>query len=77
MPEEKSATDCSDHAGQLNDGNRSELDHVMRTIPENQSGVGRHKCPYCAYNRGYRKAMQDVADWTQRQPPKGPPSPLQ
>ena len=72
MPEEKSFANCPDHAGQLNDGNRSELDHVMRTIPENQSGVGRHKCPYCAYKRGYRRALRDAARWITEKTSKPP-----
>ena len=43
------------HAGQNNEGNRGHLDRVipMRSLPENQSGEGRHKCPYCAYQAGY------------------------
>ena len=52
--------DCPEHAGQQNEGNRSPLDHVMRKLPENQAGTGRHKWPYCAYRRGYRQALADV-----------------
>ena len=32
----------------------------MARLPANQSGFGRHKCPYCAYVRGYRQALTDV-----------------
>ena len=35
----------------------------MRRLPENQSGVGRHKCPYCAYREGYRQAMTEALDY--------------
>lgn len=52
--------DCPEHAGQHNEGNRSALDHVMRRLPENQAGTGRHKCPHCAYRRGYQQALADV-----------------
>ena len=34
----------------------------MQRLPENQSGVGRHKCPYCAYREGYRQALADALD---------------
>ncbi len=35
----------------------------MRKLHENQSGVGRHKCPYCAFEDGYREAMRDINGW--------------
>lgn len=54
--------DCRQHAGQHNEAERAALDRVMRELPENQSGEGRHKCPYCAYERGYRQALSDVRD---------------
>lgn len=59
MPSQTSK-DCDRHAGHINEDRRSGLDHVMRRIPENQSGVGRHKCPYCAYHEGYRQALADA-----------------
>ncbi len=34
----------------------------MRTLPDNQGGAGRHKCPYCAYQLGYEQAKRDMAD---------------
>ena len=56
--------DCPTHSGQENDHYRSGLEHVMRTLRNNQSGEGRHKCPYCAYNKGfsagYEKALRDL-----------------
>ena len=52
--------DCPIQSGQENDYNRSKLEHVMSTLPNNQSGEGRHKCPYCAYNKGYKQALQDL-----------------
>lgn len=55
-----SAKDCPKHAGQRNSAGRSELDYLMRELPENQSGTGRHKCPYCAYQKGYQQALTDV-----------------
>ena len=53
-PIEQSAdADCLAHAGQGNRGNRAPLDDRMTRLPDNQSGAGRHKCPYCAYAHGY------------------------
>ena len=45
--------DCLAHAGQGNRHNRAPLDDRMVRLPDNQSGAGRHKCPYCAYAHGY------------------------
>ena len=52
--------DCMEHAGQHNVENREPLDAVMSKIPENQSGSGRHKCPYCAYRIGYKEALVEL-----------------
>ena len=53
---------CAIHSGEHNNTKRSKLEQIMTELPENQSGRGRHKCPYCAYERGlrdgYRKAIQ-------------------
>ena len=43
---------CATHSGEHNSSQRSRFEHIMRGLPENQSGEGRHKCPYCAYERG-------------------------
>lgn len=58
--------DCPRHAGQHNEAERAALDRIMRELPENQSGEGRHKCPWCAYERGYRQALNDVRDQLMR-----------
>ncbi len=34
------------------------LDEVIGVLPENQGGVGRHRCPYCAYERGLRAGYE-------------------
>ena len=56
--------DCFKHAGQSNDLNRTLLDGIVSNLPDNQSGKGRHKCPYCAYElgmkHGYAKALEEV-----------------
>lgn len=31
----------------------SKIQHLMRELPEDQGGVGRHKCAACAYDAGY------------------------
>ena len=38
---------CEKHRGGVN-----HLEKLMRELPENQGGDGRHRCPYCAYERG-------------------------
>ena len=52
------ANDCRRHAGKHNEFQRRKLDEIMRTLPENQSGVGRHKCTYCAYEQGYADGLK-------------------
>ena len=37
-----------------------EIDPAMAELSANQSGEGRHKCPYCAYEAGYRQALDDA-----------------
>lgn len=62
----RTSKDCERHAGQHNEAERAALDRIMRELPENQAGEGRHKCPYCAYERGYRQALNDVRDRLER-----------
>lgn len=50
--------DCSKHAGHYNGDRRTPHDNVMRGLPENQSGAGRHKCPYCAYEQGIKHGIK-------------------
>ena len=53
----RSSGDCPEHSGRLQILNRRELDDLMETLPNNQSGKGRHKCPYCAYHAGYKDGL--------------------
>ena len=59
-------TDCPKHAGRHNKDNRHSLERVMVGLPKNQSGKGRAKCQYCAYQRGfeqgYAEALEDLSD---------------
>ena len=55
------AATCAVHAGQENEANREPLEGHMVRLPENQSGAGRHRCPYCAYEQGYRQALIDIS----------------
>ena len=55
LPE--TAEDCEVHAGVNNLQNRFKLDALMIGLPSNQSGKGRHKCPYCAFEAGFRAGM--------------------
>ena len=50
--------DCKKHAGQDNEPNRAPLDRMMEKLPRNQSGAGRHKCPYCAYKKGIEDGLR-------------------
>ena len=54
------SVDCPRHAGQHNNMNRQLLDARMAQLPMNQAGRGRHKCSYCAYERGYWQAVDDL-----------------
>ena len=56
------ANDCAIHAGKRNEDRRISLDGIMNTLPENQAGAGRHKCPYCAYERGFEAGLQHAAE---------------
>lgn len=37
--------DCSKHSGQKNESARAPLEEIMKSLPYNQGGEGRHKCP--------------------------------
>ena len=45
--------------------NRTNLDPIVRNLHEDQSGGGRHRCCYCAYElgvkAGYEKAKREAA----------------
>ena len=60
------ADDCERHRGPMSHTDPA-LDRIMDSLPENQSGKGRHKCPYCAYERGVAKGRQiersHIAKW--------------
>lgn len=53
-------TDCREHAGISNSANRESLDSIMIRLPANQSGAGRHKCAYCAYEAGRADAFAEL-----------------
>ena len=36
------------------------MDVIMIGLPANQSGKGRHKCAYCAYEAGYEDAIAEI-----------------
>ncbi len=48
----------------VSEDRRSNIDSVVKDIHEDQSGRVRHKCSYCAYEKGleagYEKAKKDV-----------------
>lgn len=70
--------DCPLHAGKHNQTHRRPLDSTMNTLPDNQSGRGRHKCAYCAYQAGYDHAVtrmrKHLADMGNTPPPTSPPT---
>lgn len=33
--------------------NHSALSHIMANLPNDQGGIGRHKCAACAYKKGF------------------------
>ena len=54
--------ECSFHSGEdsSSDYFRAEFDDIMKELDSNQAGEGRHKCPYCAYQRGYSDASEEA-----------------
>lgn len=51
------ADDCKKHRGQTA-ATSPHLDQLMKALPENQSGSGRHKCTYCAYEAGFEAGFE-------------------
>ena len=49
--------DCPRHSGKRNNTARQDLDGIMTGLHPNQSGKGRHKCPYCAYQAGFQAGI--------------------
>ena len=45
--------ECKKHKGGV-----SGLENLMKELPSNQGGVGRHKCPYCAYEKGHAEGAE-------------------
>ena len=60
IPQQRRSRDCSKHAGTYNLNNRALMDTIMIGLPANQSGKGRHKCAYCAYEAGYSDALAEM-----------------
>ena len=55
---------CTRH-GRGTEARRAKLDDIMRTLPKSQSGGkegGRHKCSYCAYERGFEDGLQRATE---------------
>ena len=51
---------CKKHHGIDNLPKRVNLDHIMQKLPGNQSGAGRHKCTYCAFEAGQKAARREL-----------------
>ena len=45
------ANDCRRHR-RSNAITDPEVSRLLEMLPENQSGAGRHRCAYCAYEQG-------------------------
>ena len=56
------ANDCSKHIGMRGNPRYSYLEDIMKNLPENQGGAGRHKCPYCAYEKGFERGLQRAVE---------------
>ena len=52
------------------DQKRERLENVMRDLTECQGGAGRHKCPYCAYERGWQDAIDELTNPVTSRHPK-------
>ena len=59
----KSANSCAKHRQAAN---RKPLDHIMAELPRSQAGKegegGRHKCAYCAYERGFEDGLKSAVE---------------
>ena len=51
--------DCKKHRGRGGPVARARVDEIISNLPKNEVGKGRHKCPYCAYEEGYRRGYGD------------------
>jgi len=51
---------CTKH-GRGAEDRRAVLDGMMGDLPASQAGAGRHKCSYCAYERGFEDGLQRAA----------------
>ena len=49
---------CQIHEGGSND---KHVEAMMEGLLKNQGGKGRHKCPYCAYERGFEAGIRHAA----------------
>lgn len=38
---------------------REKYKKIMESLPDSQAGSARHKCSYCAYDKGYEKGLED------------------
>ena len=60
------ADDCEQHRGTEAETS-PHLDQILEELPENQSGAGRHKCAYCAYEAGILAGLEQerrrIARW--------------
>lgn len=36
----------------------SDIQHIMKQLPYDQGGIGRHKCAACAYKQGYADGLK-------------------
>ena len=54
---------CKRHDRKTSEGYMRQypLDPVMVELLENQGGNGRHKCAYCAYERGWNDAVKAMS----------------
>lgn len=49
---------------------REHLEEIMKSLTEYQGGEGRHKCPYCAYERGWQDAIDELTNPVKSRHPK-------
>ena len=55
----KITCNCKRH---IEDDKRKSLEEIMKGLTEYQGGEGRHKCPYCAYERGWQDAIAELTN---------------
>lgn len=52
---------CGEHPKKNQSPDRVTLREIIEHLPEHEgSGWSRHRCPFCAYNKGYENGLSEA-----------------